>query len=24
MQRHFGVVRPSDTRAFTLLPGADA
>jgi uncharacterized protein len=23
-QRHFGVVRPSHTRAFTLLPGSDA
>jgi uncharacterized protein len=23
-RRHFGVVRPSHTRAFTLLPGADA
>jgi predicted nucleic acid-binding protein len=22
--RHFGVVRPSHTRAFTLLPGSDA
>lgn len=23
-QRHFGVVRPSHTRTFTLLPGSDA
>jgi len=23
-QRHFGVVRPSHTRAFTLLPGSEA
>jgi predicted nucleic acid-binding protein len=22
-QRHFGVVRPSHTRAFTLLPGSN-